>query len=411
MYGIRDSVLVEEAAGGRVVCFYAGAPNRRIVVLMFLIRRETMLRKSVILVWVVLMLGLGGSMFAAEEINNRWQAYGGGEWSDGGNWELGVPTLGQDARMDQAGIGPTISAGTNAVCDTLRGPSFEGGECTMTIDGGTLSIEYDWRIGDDLNSGPGIVNMNGGEVHMLAKNMPGDKDPGIVKLGGEGEGIFNMYDGIVIVGPGEPPFGEDTGRMKIPHEGGTGTLNMYGGRFYAPRVTLGDIDDYGKCGQAYINMYGGILVCAELLDAGTCASSSTGEWLIDIYDGIIQVMGYGGADIVTQVTIEDYVASGNIISRGGAGQVEVDLVDNVVTISSSLGGCACAGDINGDDQRDLDDLQAVAGILLAAGSPFVVLDPPECVDMNGDGQADLDDLQGLAQVLLVVGGPFVSQCE
>ena len=35
--------------------------------------------------------------------------------------------------------------------------------------------------------------------------------------------------------------------------------------------------------------------------------------------------------------------------------------------------CTCKGDMNDDDQIDLDDLQALAGILLNAGSPFVVL--------------------------------------
>ncbi len=34
--------------------------------------------------------------------------------------------------------------------------------------------------------------------------------------------------------------------------------------------------------------------------------------------------------------------------------------------------CTCKGDMNDDDQIDLDDLQALAGILLQAGSPFVV---------------------------------------
>ena len=34
--------------------------------------------------------------------------------------------------------------------------------------------------------------------------------------------------------------------------------------------------------------------------------------------------------------------------------------------------CACKGDMNDDGQIDLEDLQAVAGILLQAGSPFIV---------------------------------------
>jgi len=34
-------------------------------------------------------------------------------------------------------------------------------------------------------------------------------------------------------------------------------------------------------------------------------------------------------------------------------------------------GCECFGDLNADGQIDLEDLQAVAGILLDAGSPFI----------------------------------------
>jgi len=366
-----------------------------------------MLRKNLFFVSVILLLGLAGSAFAAEEINNKWQAYGGGEWNDPGNWQLGVPTLGQDARMDQPGIGPTISDGTNAVCDTVRGPSFEGGECSMTINGGMLSIEYDWRIADDPGSGPGIVNVNGGLVQLKAKNRPGDEDPGRIKIGGAGEAIFNMNDGVFIVGPGEPPFAEDSGRMKLSHEGGTGTINMYGGRIYAPQVTLTDDE---VCGRAYINMFGGTFTCAELNYGGPCPGASS-QWLIDIYDGIIEVMGYGGADIVTKTQIDDYVAAGNIIGRGGTVPVSVVLAGGVVTISSGGGGCACDGDLNQDGQRDLEDLQDLAGILLAAGSPFVVADPPPCADLNGDGQADLDDLQALAAILLQAGSPFIADCQ
>ena len=364
-----------------------------------------------VLVSFVLVFVLSSAAFAPDEINNRWQAYGGGQWDNAGNWEMGVPTLGQDARIDQPGLGPTISDGTTAVCDTLRGPSFEGGECAMTIDGGLLEIEYDWRIGDDPGSGPGIVNMNGGQVHLKANPKPGDEDPGRIKIGGSGEAIFNMYDGVVVVGPGEPPFTDDSGRMKISHEGGKGTLNIYGGRFYVPEVMLTDIE---WCGQAYINVFGGLFACAELIYPGTCPGSPKNDWLIDVYDGIIQVMGYGGADASVKATIDGYVASGNIIAEGGAGQVVVELNAGVVSIYSGVGpvGCACAGDLNGDGQRDLDDLQAVADILLAAGSPFVVpVEPNHCGDTNSDGQVDLDDLQAVADILLATGSPFVVPCQ
>jgi len=84
---------------------------------------------------------------------------------------------------------------------------------------------------------------------------------------------------------------------------------------------------------------------------------------------------------------------------------------HVWTGSNCVGGCACIGDVNEDGQVDLDDLQAVAGILLDAGSPFVVADPPACADMTGDGQADLEDLQAVAAMLLDAGSPFIVPCQ
>ena len=74
--------------------------------------------------------------------------------------------------------------------------------------------------------------------------------------------------------------------------------------------------------------------------------------------------------------------------------------------------CPCPGDLNTDGQVDLDDLQAVAGILLDAGSPFIVsAEQGSCADLNTDGQTDLDDLQAVAGILLNAGSPFVVPCE
>ena len=89
---------------------------------------------------------------------------------------------------------------------------------------------------------------------------------------------------------------------------------------------------------------------------------------------------------------------------------------NAFVLSASLkepAGCACPGDLNADDQLDLDDLQALAGILLDAGSPFIAAVPPApiCADINGDGQADLDDLQAVAGILLEAGSPFIATCD
>ena len=75
-------------------------------------------------------------------------------------------------------------------------------------------------------------------------------------------------------------------------------------------------------------------------------------------------------------------------------------------------GCPCLGDLNADEQVDLEDLQAVAGILLDAGSPFIVpVEPGHCGNLNEDEQVDLDDLQLVAGVLLDAGSPFIVSCE
>jgi len=87
----------------------------------------------------------------------------------------------------------------------------------------------------------------------------------------------------------------------------------------------------------------------------------------------------------------------------------------VLTGSSCGGGpqgCTCLGEVTDDGQVDLDDLQAVAAVLLEAGSPFVVqVEPGDCADLNADGQLDLDDLQALASILLDAGSPFISSCD
>jgi len=74
--------------------------------------------------------------------------------------------------------------------------------------------------------------------------------------------------------------------------------------------------------------------------------------------------------------------------------------------------CPCPGDLNADTQVDLEDLQAVAGILLNAGSPFIVpVGEGHCGDLNNDLQIDLEDLQAVAGILLDAGSPFIVQCD
>jgi len=83
-----------------------------------------------------------------------------------------------------------------------------------------------------------------------------------------------------------------------------------------------------------------------------------------------------------------------------------------ITVSAVSKGCPCPGDLTEDGQVDLEDLQAVAGVLLQAGSPFIVpAAEGDCADINEDGQVDLDDLQLVAGILLEAGSPFIAPCE
>jgi len=127
----------------------------------------------------------------------------------------------------------------------------------------------------------------------------------------------------------------------------------------------------------------------------------TGELLDEnIGTGTVSFVATGGGD----VTI-------NYIGLDAPGYSK-DSPFNAFELFSEPIECPCTGDMNTDDQIDLDDLQAVAGILLDAGAPFIVLvDEGHCADMNDDGQVDLDDLQLVAGVLLDVGSPFIAACE
>ena len=74
--------------------------------------------------------------------------------------------------------------------------------------------------------------------------------------------------------------------------------------------------------------------------------------------------------------------------------------------------CPCTGDLNADEQIDLEDLQEVAGMLLNVAAPYIAPPGPEhCGDLNGDGQVDLEDLQAIAVILLDAGVPFIAPCE
>jgi len=118
---------------------------------------------------------------------------------------------------------------------------------------------------------------------------------------------------------------------------------------------------------------------------------------------------FAGVDLANVTRIEIGVGTPGGSSSSAIGNLYID--DVGLCGGGGAGGCPCFGDLNVDGQIDLADLQAVAGILLDAGSPFIVpVEEDHCGNMNDDLQIDLEDLQLVAGVLLDVGSPFIVRC-
>jgi len=146
------------------------------------------------------------------------------------------------------------------------------------------------------------------------------------------------------------------------------------------------------------------------------------------YDGTLGGLGTNGVTIEMGSLYADGetppAKTGNIITLVLSGPGTVNITENVIRggvvmedpdVPSNFTVCTtdvCPGDLNGDSQVDLEDLQGVANILIAAGAPFVVPVTPETAngDVNSDGQIDLEDLQGVANILIAAGAPFVVPC-
>ena len=135
------------------------------------------------------------------------------------------------------------------------------------------------------------------------------------------------------------------------------------------------------------------------------ADLTSAQWQ-DVTIGLDEL---AGVDLTSVKSV--YIGVGD---RAGSpsGGIGTLAIDDIRLCDDGQVGCECPGDLNNDTQIDLDDLQAVAGILLDAGSPFIVpVEAGHCGDLNNDEQIDLDDLQAVAGILLGAGSPFIVHCQ
>jgi hypothetical protein len=66
-----------------------------------------------------------------------------------------------------------------------------------------------------------------------------------------------------------------------------------------------------------------------------------------------------------------------------------------------------------NNQVDLQDLDAMVNMLVAAGPPFIVtVGPGHCGDLAAPMlQVDLQDLDAMVNMLVAAGPPFIVPCE
>lgn len=207
-----------------------------------------------------------------------------GSWTDGANWQNGVPTAFDTANLfydwsnGGADTGPVVAAGDVAIVNNLligdggAGTVPPDGDVSMIVTGGVLNVGHDIFIGANPGGGNGlggILNVDGGEVHV------------------------------------------DFSHLIIAKQS-SGTVNQAGGIVTAATMTLNWFDEgLPNATVARYNLSGGVVTVDGLLHA----------W----HDANLNITNDGELRFNTdQVTlVNDLVGFGNITANGVSGDVSV----------------------------------------------------------------------------------------
>ena len=301
---------------------------------------------------------------AGPDVNSYWRNHSGdGNFCNAGNWDENPPAD-NECYLDSNGI-------THAACDininALKGPSYNTANITAELSSGKITIATNRYCRIGYYAGGGHLIISGGTLDARC-NDGNDGNPGFA-VGLFRQGMLTVTDGLVqakILNLATPKPNDERG----PYNGTTSVVNLSGG----------------------------------VIEADSLASATGQASFIISGDGVLVLPGNQSLGSLP----------GWVSFEGGEGVAEYDAPEYPGRTKFSIGGqtaCACPGNITDDDQIDLQDLQGVAEILLAAGTPFIVLtEPGDCADINADGQIDLEDLQSLAEILLAEGTPFIVDC-
>ncbi len=205
------------------------------------------------LICFVLALSLVGNV-QAKDTYFRNADPGDSLWSTPGNWDNGLPTVGDWAKIRGGDPGATIANDVGEVLKIAIG--YDEGSVLTVVDGGSLTTDQDVVVGRNSD---GTLNMVGGTIDC-------GRD---LELGYNNPAVLNMTGGTIIVGRDvELPKGGNGQTTHVDLHGGTlivnddllmgdgGTMDITGGTLIIDANALSTVQGYIDNG--WITAYGGI---------------------------------------------------------------------------------------------------------------------------------------------------------
>ena len=191
-------------------------------------------------------------------------------WSTPGNWDNGLPTVGDWAKIRGGDPGATIANDVGEVLKIAIG--YDEGSVLTVVDGGSLATDQDVVVGRNSD---GTLNMMGGTIDCRRD----------LELGYNNPAVLNMTGGTIIVGRD----------VELPKSGNGQTT--------------------------HVDLHGGTLIVNDDLlmgDGGT----------MDITGGTLII----DANVVS--IVQGYIDNGWITAYGGVGTLNVVYADSVTTITA-----------------------------------------------------------------------------
>ena len=218
-----------------------------------------MYTRVIYLISVVLAVSLAG-MVQAKDTQFKNADPGDSLWSTEGNWDNGLPTVGDWAKIRGGPPGATIASDIGEVLKIAVG--YDEGSALTVVDWGSLTTEQDVVLGRNSD---GALNMMGGTIEC-------GRD---LELGHNNPAVLNMTGGAIIVGRD----------VELP-KGGNGQIT-------------------------HVDLLGGTLIVNDDLlmsDGGT----------MDITAGTLILDGDALA------TVQGFIDSGWLTAYSGSGTVQLD---------------------------------------------------------------------------------------